>query len=270
MLARHSDRTGENKYAMIRSCSYAFVVRLGTAALMSGALVLMTSTQTAVGFGQTSPKQSNLVSPDAEIAQSKGQPCLPSREPSIGVKDGEFLPAYSTRSVAHSSKSGRKYVGYHSWCEIDPASHRLRWESDAVNAMNDFIVCRYSLGESREAYLEFEGARVDFTNKDGSGKGDALALAVYEGTAPATLFKGKTITFGKPLFGPKKWPKVDKSNSLTIDRFSVPVRVRPGVKEISVVLVGIDSWIDTKISAQIYGIKLVSRPSTVPRPMKKK
>jgi hypothetical protein len=256
---------------MTKSCSYSLLAGLAKAGLASTALILMTLMQTSVGADPAGSQQSNLVSRAPAIEQSKGPPskCLPSRQPSIGI-DGEFLPAYSIRSVAHSSKSGRKYVGYHSWCEGDPTSHSLRWESDAVNTMNDFIVCRYNLGGSSEAYLDFQGARVDFTNKDGSGRGDALALAVYEGTAPTILFKGNSITFGKPLFGPKKWPKVDKNNSLTIDRFSVPIRLRPGVKEVSVVLVGIDSWIDTKVTAQIYGLKMVSRPSNVQRPLKKK
>ena len=258
---------------MTHNCSYSFLSGLGKAGLVSGALMLMTLPQTIVGADpvQTRSQQSNPVPRVASIEQSKPPPnrCVPSRQPSTGI-NGEFLPGYSIRSVAHSSKSGRKYVGYHSWCEVDPTSHSLRWESDAVNAMNDFIVCRYNLGGSNEAYLDFQGARVDFTNTDGSGQGDALVLSIYEGAAPATLFKGNSINFGKPLFGPKKWPKVDKNNSLTIDRFSVPIRLRPGVKEVSVVLVGIDSWIDTKVTAQIYGLKMVSRPSNVQRPLKKK
>lgn len=151
-------------------------------------------------------------------------------------------------------------------------SHSLRWESDAVNAMNDFMVCRYNLGNSavKEAYMDFRGGRIDFTNKDGSGQGDAFALAVYEGRAPAILFKGKSIDFGKPLFGPKKWTKLEKSSSLVVDPFSVPVRVRPGVKELSVVLIGIDSWIDTKVAIQIYGLKMLSKPLMVQRPLRRK
>ena len=258
---------------MSKYCSYSFLAGLGKAGLVSGALMVMTLMQTSVGAdpAQTRSQQSNLVSGVTSIEQSKAplSRCVPLRQPSTG-SNGEFLPGYSIRSVAHSSKSGRKYVGFHSWCEVDPTSHSLRWESDAVNAMNDFIVCRYNLGGSNEAYLDFQGARVDFTNKDGSGQGDALVLAVYEGAAPAILFKGNSITFGKPLFGPKKWPKVDKNTSLTVDRFSIPIRLRPGVKEVSVVLVGIDSWIDTKVTAQIYGLKMVSRPSNVQRSLKKK
>lgn len=251
---------------MKKSCPYFFPVKLHRARLRTGALILMAMIQmaVAVGPGHTSSARSGLVKGAGSIGKSQAQsrPCVTSAQTgSSGIsKDGEYQPAYSARSVPHSDQSGRKYVGYHCWREIDSGPHRLRWESDAVNAMNDFIVCRYSLGgaPAKEVYLEFGPGTIDFTNKDGSGTGDALALAVYEGTAPTILFKGKAIDFGKPVFGPKKWVKLEKSSSLTIDQLKVPIKVRAGVKELSVVLVGVDSWIDTKVTIQISSLKLLS------------
>ncbi|MEK6408397.1 MAG: hypothetical protein AABN34_15830 [Acidobacteriota bacterium] len=141
-------------------------------------------------------------------------------------------------------------------------SHSLSWDSDAVNAMNDFLICRYSLEGStaREVYVEFGGGRIDFINKDGSGRGDALALAVYEGAAPATLFRGKAIDFGKSLIVRKSWAKQEKLSSLTLDPETFRIAVRPGVKVLSVVLAGVDGWIDTRVAVQINGLKMLSKP----------
>lgn len=210
--------------------------------------------------------------PSDKQSKAQSNPCIPpAPSPGPGT-NGEYQPSYLVRSVAHSAKSGRKYVGNHLWCETDPTSHSLRWESDAVNVMNDFIICRYDLGPEPvgDVFLEFRGGQIDFINKDWSGAGAAFALAVYENAAPATLFRGKTINFGKPLFAPRKWAKLEKNNRLDIDSFTVPIKLRPGVRQFSVVLVGIDSWIDTKIAIQIFGLKVLARSAVVQRPMRKK
>ena len=263
---------------MRKSCAYPFPVKSGMSSLRTGALILMALIQVSVAADRkhTKPESAGLMTLTESLGQSQAQskPCVTSAQTGAsGIsEDGEYRPAYSVRSVPHSDKSGRKYVGFHCWREIDAGLHSLRWESDAVNAMNDFMICRYSLGKGavKEVYLDFRGGRIDFSNKDGSGKGDALALAVYQGSPPAVLFKGNAIDFGKPLFGPKKWTKLEKSNSLTIDPLNVPIKVGSGAKDLSVVLVAVDSWIDTRITILISGLKVLSKPSYVQRSLRKK
>ena len=272
MADRHNIRRNRKPDAMTKKRLYSPPTGLRATGPRTVALIVIALVETSIGAGPVQvSEQKDLVSRVAPEQQNKAQsnPCLPSVQPQPGIQGGEFLPSYLVRSVAHSSKSGRKYVGYHSWCEVDPKSHGLRWESDALNAMNDFMVCRYNLGDSKEAYLDFRGAQIEFANKDGSGKGEVLALAVYEGPAPAILFKGNTINFGKPLFGPKKWSKVEQRPYLSVDPFTVPVKVRAGVKEVSVVLVGMDSWIDTKVTIRVAGIKMIARPASA-IPVRKK
>ncbi len=197
--------------------------------------------------------------------QSKADCVSSAQRGSTGFKDGEYLPAYSTRPVPHLDSTGRKSVGYHCWTLKDSASssHGLRWFSDAVNAMNDLVIYRYDVGggAAKQIFLELKNGTITFTNRDGRGNGDALILAVYEGLAPATLFRGKAIDFAKPnpLYGPKRWVKAEKKNNVTIDTLTVPLKIRAGIKDVSVILAGIDSWTDTSVSIDINGVSLLSK-----------
>lgn len=252
---------------MKKSLPCSLTVKPRTVSLRSSALILVTLIQMSVVAG---PGPTSLEAPNPVTAAD----CVTSaKTASTGIaKNGEYQLTYSTRSVPHSDPTGRKYVGYHCWRETDPASHSFSWESDAVNAMNDFMICRYSLGGNmaKEVYLYFGPGSIEFTNKDGSGRGDALVLAVYEGDPPATLFRGKAIDFGKPLYGPKRWIKSDKVSSLTIELLKIPVAIRPGVKNLSVVLVSVDGWFDTRTAIQIKSLRVLSNPIDVKKPMRKK
>lgn len=178
------------------------------------------------------------------------------QEAKTDTRVGQYSPVYSTRSVPRLDPNGRKYIGFHRWCETNASTHGLQWVSDAANAMNDFIVCRYiPSAAAKEVNLDFGGGRIEFANKDGSGKGDVLFLAVYEGTPPpASLFRGNEINFGKALI--KKWTKVEKVSTLQIEPIRRTFRAN---KEITVVLVGVDPWIDTRVMIQIDHLKLYSR-----------
>jgi hypothetical protein len=221
------------------------------------ALILLVVT-VSFGHGPESPGAATL----EESIDGQTKSCTSLKQQSdarAATRDAQLQPAYSTRSVPRLDPNGRKYIGFHRWCETDSGTHGLQWISDAANTMNDFIVCRYSPGvAAREVYLDFGGGRIEFTNKDGSGKGDVLFLAVYEGNPPATLFKGNEISLGNPAFV-KKWTKAEKVSRVQIEPVRLSVRFRSAVKEFTVVLAGVDPWIDTKVIIQIASLKLSPR-----------
>jgi len=184
-------------------------------------------------------------------AQMKADCITSSKRGSTGVKDREYLPVYSTRSVSRGSS------GYHCWTVDNYSPYGLHWSSDAANAMNDFIVFQYDVGSSKQVTLELKGGWISFSNN--SEKGNPLYLAVYEGSPPESLFKDKESDFkkSKPLYVGKPWFRPDNTNYVKIVPLTIPLSVRRST--LSVVLLGVDSWSNTSVRVEIVGLRLVSR-----------
>jgi hypothetical protein len=182
--------------------------------------------------------------------------------PSVPAKEGEYKPtSWYTRSVARLDLKGIKSIGVHGWKQTDVKSHSMTWKSDAKNTTNDFWIFRYKLDkEIKEVSLDVGGDRskIDLT---GTGTDGGLILAVYEGSAPLTLFKGNEIGVGKPAFL-KKWPKPAPIE------LRATVAFRSAVKEFSVVLVGVDPWPNAEVNIQICRLRVLAKLSNAP-PTKK-
>lgn len=198
----------------------------------------------------------------------------------VAPKDDEFQPAsWYTRSVARPGSSARNNIGSRRWQQTDVKSHSMRWESDAANTSNDFWIFEYKLNtEIKEVQLEVGGDRsgIEIFNAGGSGKEGGLMLAVYEGRAPETLFKGTEIAFGTPAFL-ERWPKprevaskgqVEPPTVRVPIKLYAPVKFRAAVKEFSVVLAGVDPWIDARVSILICRLRVLYKPPYVPRSKK--
>jgi hypothetical protein len=129
-------------------------------------------------------------------------------------------------------------------------------------------VFQYKLSkETREAFLDFSGGRIDFGKKDGVGGG--LVLAVYEGTPPAGLFVGQQTNVGKPALR-RAWEKLANAPNRVIEPRSDTIRFSSAVKEFSIVFIGVDPWTDSGVTIQIKGLRVRSRPAPVNRSTKTK
>jgi hypothetical protein len=187
-------------------------------------------------------------------AQMKADCITASKRGSMGVKDREYLPVYSTRSVSRGSS------GYHCWTVDNYSPFGLHWSSDASNAMNDFIVFQYDVSSTKQVTLELKGGWISFSNN--SEKGYPLYLAVYDGSPPESLFKDfkdKESDFkkSKPSYVGKPWFRPDNTNYVKIDPLTISLPVRKST--LSVVLLGVDSWPNTSVRVEIVGLRLVSR-----------
>jgi len=182
-------------------------------------------------------------------AQMKADCITSSKRGSMGVKDREYLPVYSTRSVSRGSS------GYHCWTVDNYSPYGLHWSSDADNTMNDFIVFQYDVGSSKQVTLELKGGWISFSNN--SEKGNPLYLAVYEGSPPESVFKEGDFKKSKPLYIGKPWFRPDNTNYVKIDPQTISLSVRRST--LSVVLLGVDSWSNTSVRVEIVGLRLVSR-----------
>jgi len=185
------------------------------------------------------------------------------------TKDGEYQPtSWYAKSGTRSGSSEQKYLGLNRWQQTDASSHTLKWESDEANTANGFWVFQYKLSKAtKEAFLDFRGGRIDFGKKDGVGGG--LVLAVYEGSPPAGLFVGQQTNFGTPAFR-RAWEKLANAPNRVVEPRSDTIRFRSPVKEFSIVFVGVDPWIDSRVTIQTYGLRVRSRPSPVNRSTKTK
>lgn len=223
---------------------------LAAASVLAGSTLITIST--APGFGYASPElKSAAPSGQKSSAQSQSaKSCLPgSTAPPC---DSQCQPGYFV------PRSAAKETGSHRWCETDPVTHRLTWDSDAPNVMNEFLVCRYNLARKvSEVYLDFAGGSITSTNtsKDDVGKG-RLMLAVYGGSPAAALFKGQEVNLGKPSFS-REWTK----GEVTIPGMRVTVKFPAAVASCSVVLVGVDPSAQTKVAVRLDGLRVSSRPS---------
>jgi hypothetical protein len=102
-----------------------------------------------------------------------------------------------------------------------------------------------------------------FSSKGGTGTGGGLRLAVYAGRPPASIFQGAEIKFGTPVLPPKSWSRKD-SSSVRIDPVSAPIRFSPPVSEFSVVLIGLDQWIDTAVNTTIDSLRVYKQSPARP------
>jgi len=241
------------------------------------AIVLMTLMEAtvAVGVGPASIEypgsvtlawQSKVPGKDQSKPASKPSQQAPSTGP---TKDGEYQPtSWYAKSGNRSGLNEQKSFGLNRWQQTDASAHALKWESDKTNTANGFWVFQYKLGkETREAFLDFSGGRIDFGKKDGVGGG--LVLAVYEGSPPAGLFVAQQTNFGTPAFR-RSWEKLANSPNRLIEPRSDTIRFSSAVKEFSIVFIGVDPWTDSGVTIQIKGLRMRSRPAPVNRSTKTK
>ena len=243
----------------------------------TAAIVLMTLMEATVAVG-VGPASIEYPGPVTLLRQSKvpgkEQP-KPAVKPtqqaaSTGpTKDGEYQPtSWYAKSGTRSGSNEQKYLGLNRWQQTDASSHTLKWESDKANTTNGFWVFQYKLSkETREAFLDFRGGRIDFGKKDGIGGG--LVLAVYEGSLPPGLFVGQQTNFGKPAFR-RAWEKLANAPNRLIEPRSDTIRFGSAVKEFSIVFIGVDPWTDSSVTIQTNGLRVRSKPSPVNRSTKTK
>jgi hypothetical protein len=227
----------------------------------------------AAGVAGDPTTLANAAASDKEHSDSliqQGAPERPQLISSTGLtirrsNDGEFDMRCTVRSVPRVDSLGRKYVGSHRWTMIRSA-RSFAWDSDAKNATNDFLVCTCtSESTTSAAYLEFGGGTMRFSSKGGTGTGGGLRLAVYAGRPPASIFQGAEIKFGTTVLPPKSWPRKD-SSSVRIEPVSAPIRFRAPVSEFSVVLIGLDQWIDTAVNTTIDSLRVYKQsPARAPQ-----
>ena len=261
--------------AMSKSWLNLLAVQFRVVRWRTAAIVFMTlmEASVAVGVGSASIEYPG---PVTLVWQSRVQgktPSKPAVKPtqqaaSTGVtKDGEYQPtSWYAKSGTRSGSSEQKYLGLNRWQQTDASSHAMKWESDQANTANGFWVFQYKLGkETKEAFLDFRGGRIDFGKKDGVGGG--LVLAVYEGSPPAGLFVGQQTSFGRPTFR-RAWEKLANAPNRVIEPRSDTIRFSSAVKEFSIVFIGVDPWIDSTVTIQINGLRVRSRPSPVTRATK--
>lgn len=243
----------------------------------TAAIVLMTLMEASV-TAWAGPATIEYPGPVKLVSQSKvpgKTPSKPAAKPtqqaaSTGVtKDGEYQPtSWYAKSGTRSGSNDQKYLGLNRWQQTNTSSHTLKWESDEANTTNGFWVFQYKLSkETKEAFLDFSGGRIDFGKKDGVGGG--LVLAVYEGSPPAGLFVGQQTSFGTPTFR-RAWEKLANAPNRIIEPRSDTIRFRSAVKEFSIVFIGVDPWIDSRVTIEIKGLRVRSRPSPVTRSTKTK
>ena len=245
-------------------------------------IVLMTLMEASVAVG-VGPENAEYPGPVTLASQSKApgkvqskpapKPTQQAASTSL-TKDDEYPPtSWYAKSGTRSGSSEQKYLGLNRWQQTDASSHILKWESDETNTTNGFWVFQYKLSkEIKEVFLDFRGGKIDFGKKDGVGGG--LVLAVYEGSPPAGLFVGQQTAVGKPTFGKptfsRAWEKLANAPNRVIEPRSDNIRFSSAVKEFSIVFIGVDPWIDSRVTIQINGLRVRSRPSTVNKSMKTK
>jgi hypothetical protein len=233
---------------------------VGQLSLAAGIAVEAT-TQTNPFAGYSEP----VVIQSSQSAADRPQPIS-----SVGLtlkktSDSEFDMKCTVRSVPRVDSKGRKYVGSHRWT-VNRTARSFAWDSDAVNATNDFLICTCtSESKTSSAYMEFGGGTMKFSSKGGSGTGGGLRLAVYAGRPPASIFQGAEIKFGTPLLPPKIWQRKD-SPTVRIEPVSAPLRFRTPVSEFSIVLIGLDQWIDTGVNTTIDSMRVYKQsPARAPQ-----
>ena len=107
---------------------------------------------------------------------------------------------------------------------------------------------------------------MEFASKGTSGTGGGFRLAVYPGRPPSSLFQGSDVKFGSTAISPKSWTRKDPS--VTLEPLPVPIKFKTPVREFSVVLVGLDQWIDTSVKITIDSLKVSKQISPPPRSRK--
>jgi hypothetical protein len=111
--------------------------------------------------------------------------------------------------------------------------------------------------------VEFGGGTMKFSSKGGTGTGGGLRLAVYAGRPPASIFQGAEIKFGTTLLPPKIWQRKD-SSTVRIEPVSAPIRFKAPVSEFSIVLIGLDQWIDTAVNATVDSLRVYKQSPARP------
>ena len=238
-------------------------------------LTTLIQTSVAVGVGRAGieyPGPATLLWQSKVPGKPQSKPAVKSTQQAVSTavtKDGEYQPtSWYAKSGTRSGSNEQKYVGLNRWRQTDASSHILKWESDAAKTANGFWVFQYKLSkETREAFLDFRGGRIDFGKKDGVGGG--LVLAVYDGSPPAGLFVGQQTTFGTPAFR-RAWEKLANAPNRVIEPRADTIRFSSAVKEFSIVLIGVDPWADSGVTVQINGLRVRSRPAPVTRSTKTK
>ncbi len=189
---------------------------------------------------------------------------------SVHAQKGEKKqPICSMREVPYEDAKGRKYLGKHGW-RGQGSEGPWNWSSDAVNWMKEFCVCSYEFPDStRNVAVTIEGLQIDFTNRDGSGAGGGLMLALYHEAPPSTLFKGKEIKFDKSALQKREWIKKEGQRQIKIDGDSgFRHQFSTHVNKVYLVVVGVDPWIDTSVSIHID--RLTVSPAPPPAPSRKR
>jgi len=241
------------------------------------AIVLMTLMEATVAVG-VGPASIECPGPVTLPGQSKvpgkvqSKPALKPTQQAASTgptKDGEYQPtSWYAKSGNRSGLNEQKYLGLNRWQQTDASAHTLKWESDKANTANGFWVFQYKLSkETKEAFLDFRGGRIDFGKNEGVGGG--LVLAVYEGSPPAGLFVGQQTNFGTQAFR-RAWEKLANAPIRIIEPRADTIRFRSAVKEFSIVFIGVDPWTDSSVTIQINGLRVRSRPAPVNKSAKTK
>ena len=178
--------------------------------------------------------------------------------------------ACSIRAIPYEDEKGRKYPGKHGWSG-QGGQGAWAWYSDTANAIKEFSICRYDFDKPTTTVSVAIGAgQIDFKNRDGSGVDGGLMLAVYHEAPPASLFRGKDVTFDKSALGVREWKKKVGQASISIKSEVVRVTFKTPVSKVYLVVVGVDPWIDTSVSITLASLSATSQPPAQSKASRKK
>lgn len=228
-----------------------------TAALelrISASLIAFAMT-TLAAAGYTNPQSGGKANPAQKSIQVSSLP------------GDKFTVNCSNRSLPYENVYAQRYSGYHKWTSV---ASSLRWDSDAPSAIKDFLICECKPKVSTSGMtLSWTGGEIRFANKDASGSGGGLMLAIYEDAVPPSLFKGKDIDLQnpKPLYS-NKWLKSEKQSVMQLGRVSASARFSPKASKLFVVFAGVDPWFDTRVTITINGV-YVDTPASLNRAVRR-
>ena len=210
--------------------------------------------------------------PGNTLAEHGGTPAIAFRsvEPAPVDSDSKSSPACSIREIPYEDLKGRKYLGKHGWTG-QGGQGAWSWYSDAANTMKEFSICRYDFANpTKTVTLTIGGGQVEFKNRDGSGSDGGLMLALYHEAPPSSLFKGKDIKFDKTALNTREWKKKAGQNSIAIKAEVVRVSLKTPVSKVHLVVVGVDPWINTSVTAQLTSLTVSSQAPAAMRAVKRK
>lgn len=159
-------------------------------------------------------------------------------------------PECKSRTDPYDDRIG----GANSWA--DSIGDTLKGTSPEGVVAKNYILCIYNLPEPMQKFvLDFGGATINFSKTGGSGGG--LGLLIYEGEPKYVTNENRWKDYGSP-YGPNKWWGMTKGGplSLSVPPESYSIDFGHEVKRITVGVVMVDAWSDTKVDIQVNGFRI--------------